>query len=390
MSNCSLIVDQNLVDQRSAFSYSSQQTSYPATNALDANKRARTWRTQGYWRIISGENTLVIRDASGGSDLTATVTAAVYTSDTAFFAAMKTALEAVSDSTFTISRDATTNAIKITAVLAGAATHFEIRGAAAGSADFAPILGFALTNTSGALFYVAPVLKLHTEEYLIIDFGFAVSPTVLLGFGDKSRALRISSTATVSIQGNATDSVLAWDTPQVDVSVTVADQGIGHVNRYGIGGTASAAGTACRYWKLKIIDTANPYGHIELGAFILGTHMVFARGNVVYPLNVRNLDLSEKGYTEGGQAIASARAQTKIAQLNFEGLTKADKQLVDELFETFGTHSVFAICLDPDGAFTTDLMKWSKLVRVEDGQEPQESLGSPGNWEAQWTVREDL
>src|SRR3990167_7046627 len=160
MSNCSLIVDQNLVDQRSAFSYSSQQTSYPATNALDANKRARTWRTQGYWRIISGENTLVIRDASGGSDLTATVTAAVYTSDTAFFAAMKTALEAVSDSTFTISRDATTNAIKITAVLAGAATHFEIRGAAAGSADFAPILGFALTNTSGALFYVAPVLKL--------------------------------------------------------------------------------------------------------------------------------------------------------------------------------------------------------------------------------------
>lgn len=388
MSNCAMVIDQNLVDQRNSFSYSSQQSAYPATNALDINKRARTWRSNGYWRIQAGSNTLVIRDVNGGSDLTATVTAGEYTSDTDFFAALKTALEAVSDSTFTISRDATTNAIKITAVLGGAATHFEIRGDHASSANFAALIGFALTHLTGALSYTADTVKIHTEEFIILDFGFPVSPTAILGFSDRNRAMRISSNATVKIQGNATNSTSAWDTPQVDVSVTVADQGIGHVNRYGIGGTASVAGTACRYWKLKIQDASNSYGHIELGALVLGTHISLTRGNAVFPLSASIQDFTQRQFSEGGQAIAGRRAQGKLFSLVWAGLTKSEYNELAAVFETYGLHSVFAILLDEEGAFSTDLMRWAKLVRFE--EEPSEELVSPGNWGMNWRMREDV
>lgn len=380
--NCAMVIDQNLVATRANFNYSSQQTSYPASNALDPNRRARTWRSNGYWNIESGSNTLVIRDASGGSDLTATVAVAEYTSDTAFFAALKTALEAVSDSTFTITRDATTNAIKITASLGGAATHFEIRGAAAGSANFAPILGFALTNLSGALTYTADVVRLHTEEYIIVDFGSPVSPTAVLGFSDASRAIRISSTASVKFQGNSTNSLAGWASPQVSVDCVVADQGIGYVDRDGIGGLA------CRYWKLKIIDRDNPYGHVELGALVIGTHIDFTRGNAVFPLDVQNIDLSQKDYSEGGQPITSRRAQTRIIRLNWEGLTKAEMDELSAVFETFGTHSTFAVLLDEAGAFSTDLMRWAKLVRMD--SEPEDALIGPGIWHSGWRLREDL
>lgn len=382
---CAMVIDQNLVDQRASFSYSSQQAAYPATNALDINRRARTWRTAGYWNIESGSNTLVIRDASGGSDLTATVAVGTYATDALFFAALKTALEAVSDSTFTITRDATTNAIKITASLGGSATAFEIRGAAAGSANFAPILGFALANLSGALFYVADVVRLHTEEFLIFDFGFPVSPTAALGFSDRNRPLRISSNATVKIQGNATN---AWGSPQVDVTMVVADFGIGVVNRYGLGGSASAAGTACRYWKLKIQDVANAYGHIELGGFVLGTHIDFTRGDAVYPLDAQEEDLTQRALSEAGSVVAARRGQSRSFRVNWQGLTKSEADELVAVFETYGLHSVFAIVLDEDGAFSTDLMRWAKLVRF--AEDPAYQLVSPNNWSFQWRLREDL
>lgn len=385
--NCALVVDQNLIDQRNSFSYSSQQTAYPATNAMDVNHRARTWRTQGYWRIVTGANGLVIRDATAGSDLTASVALGTYASDTLFFAALKAALEAVSDSTFTITRDATTNAITITAALGGAATHFLIRGAAAGS-TIAPTLGFALTNISGSLSYVADVVKLHTEEFLIVDFGSPVSPTALFCFSDQSRAIRISPSATVRLQGNATDSVLAWDTPQVDVAVSVEDQGLGVVNRYGMGGSSAAAGTACRYWKLKIQDASNAFGHIELGAVVLGTHIALSRGNAVFPLQVNGQDLSQRQFSEGGQLLTSKRAQTRTLRLNWEGLTASEFDEVDEVFNTFGTHSAFAISLDESGAFSTNIMRYAKLVRME--AEPSDQLVSPNNWACSWSLREDL
>lgn len=377
--SCVLVIDSNLIDERVSFAYSSQLTAYPASNALDVNRRRKVWRSAGFWKIETGSNTLVIRDAVAGADLTATVAIGTYATDALFFAALKTALEAVSDSTFTITRDATTNAIKITAVLAGAASAFLIRGAAAGSANFAPIIGFALTNISGALFYIADVVKIHTSEFLQFDFGFPVSPTAVLGFADKNRTLRISLDAVITLKGNLTND---FTTPLVSEVLTVADYAIGLADPLGIGGTA------CRHWQVEIIDPSNAFGYVELGALIIGTHAVLTRGSADFPLDADDTDLSQQEFSEGGQLVTSKRAQTQSIDIFWNGLDGASLEILAGIFETYGTHSVFAVILDGEDAFSTEILLWSKLVRMAGA--PRKKLVSSNNWQVNWNLREDL
>lgn len=374
-----MIIDANLIDERVSYTFSSERSGYPASNALDINKRKRTWRSAGYWLIESGSNTLVINDAAG-VNITATVAAGEYTTDSLFFAALKTALEAASQSTFTISRDTTTNKIKILAALGGTASVFRIICTNAASADMCGILGYSvLSDRTGALFYIADLLKIHTSEWFIFDFGFPVSPTAFLAFADRSYPMRISSTAVVNIQGNLTNDFTA---PLVDEVATVSDYGIGLADADGIG-----AGVACRYWKVEIIDQDNAYGYVEIGAMIIGTHVLTNR-SPVFPFNSEDNDLSQREYSEGGQVISSKRAQTEIIPLSWDLLDVTSFENLVACFETYGTHSAFAVILDVDGVFSSTFLKWAKLVRMNN--EPRKNLVSFQNWSVQWNLREDL
>lgn len=377
--SCALVIDSNLIDERLSFTFSSERSGYPATNALDISKRKRTWRSAGYWEIVSGDNTLVIKDAAAGGNLTATIAAGEYATDALFFAALKAGLEAASDSTFTITRDATTNKIKITAALGGAATHFQIIATHADSADMCAVLGFATaSDLTGALNYTADLLRIHTSEWFIFDFGSPVEVNAVLGFADRNYPIKISSTATVTIQGNLTNDFSA---PIVDEALSVSDFGIGAADKDGIGGLA------CRYWKLKIIDRDNAAGYVEIGALIIGTHVDILR-SPVFPFAPDEQDLSMREYSEGGQPITSKRGQTTIMPLFWELLSTTEFEALHEVFETYGLHSPFAIVLDVDGVFSSTFMKWARIVRF--AESPREQLSSYNNWTMQWNVREDL
>lgn len=378
--SCSLIIDTNLIDQRVSYDASSENASYPASNVLDISKRKRTWRTAGNFVIESGSNTLVIKDVNGGPNLTATITAGTYASDALFFAALKSALEAASDSTFTITRNTTSKKIVITAVLGGAATHFEIVCTHANSAAMCGILGFSTAaNRTGALAYTADLIRIHTSEWIEFDFGAPVSPTAFLAVADRNRPLKVSLTATVRLQGNST---ATWSSPQVNELATVNDRTIGLADEDGIGGTA------CRYWRVLIQDVDNSYGFLELGAIVIGTHAVLARGAPVFPLEVEEEDLSQKEKSEGGTLVGSKRDRTDFISLNFEGCTKADLEVLEDVAETYGTHSVFAVMLDTEGAFSSDVLKWARLVSME--QAPRKRLVRPNNWTVSWLLREAL
>lgn len=383
--SCVTVLDSNLIDEAAAFSVSSEQANYPGANALDLNRRRRVWRSAGHWFMQTGSNVLRVRDAAGGADLDATVTPGHYATDALFFAALKSALEAVSDSTFTVTRDATTNRVKITAALGGAATAFQIRAADA-ACTLAPLLGYALTNLSGALFYVADELRLHTSEYLMFDFGFPVSPSAVLAVADRNRPLRVTPGSSVRIRGNLTNDF--WTVaPQVDIACEVGDYAIAYADQDGIGGIP------CRYWLLEVTDPANAYGYVELGAVVLGTHISLARGSVDFPMQDDDEDLSPQEYSEGGQLVSQKRAQTEYLRLDWNGLSNADFEAVNALFGKVGLHSPFAVLLDGADdlgnlALSTDMLLWAKLVRFR--TKPSKRVVSPGNWSVSWELREDL
>src|SRR5690606_10868250 len=132
---------------------SSQATGYPASNALNVDKRRRVWRSSGYWLVEEGSNKIVFRETAG-VDLEAEVAAGEYTSDTTFLAAIKTALEAAGDSTYTVERDSTTGRIKITSNGVGGDGILQLMWSDADSAGMAALLGFSTSgDDTGALSY---------------------------------------------------------------------------------------------------------------------------------------------------------------------------------------------------------------------------------------------
>src|SRR5882757_2200020 len=122
--NC-IIGNLNYLDNESALTYSSQQTSFPATNAIDLTRRSKVWRGNNYFNIVTGIKAIVFQETSG-VNLTANIAVAAYTSDSTLFAAIKTALQAAGSSTYTITRSTTTFKINISSNLSGGGGIFKL------------------------------------------------------------------------------------------------------------------------------------------------------------------------------------------------------------------------------------------------------------------------
>lgn len=376
------VFNNNFIDEAIGKTASSENAAYPAANAYNIARRRLTWRSNGFWSIPIASSTLVIQDTVG-VNLTASVTGGNFTSDTTFFAALKSALEFVSDSTFTISRDSTTKKIKITAVLGGTATVFRIITTNPSSAALADILGLSLVSDYiGALSYIADELRIHTEEYFIFDFGFPAQPTGLVAVSDRNRPLNISPTATVMLYGSPTNN---FTSPAETFNVTLRDFLLAYLDKNGI---AQLSPSGYRYWKLQIIDRDNPDLYLELGAIFIGAHVQLVRGAPAFPLRGKPVDNSVINESESGQSWVGKKPKTKIHTIGWEKLTNADFDALEAVWDKFGKESSFFIGMDPGSAFSVDGIMWTRLVKFND--DPASELISPSNWSYAWTLKEDL
>lgn len=359
------------------YTYSSQNTDYPFTNALNLEKRRKTWRTKGYWKVVSGENTIVFQETIA-TDLTATITAGEYTTDASFLSAIKTALDAAGASTYTVTRDTTSNKIKITSDGSGGGGVFRLQWTSA--TDFGDLIGFDTSaNDTGALTYTADLLKIHSSEWARFDFGFPFNPTMFAAVVDRNSNLTISGNATIKIQASATD---AWDTPAEEFTITHRDNILVYADAEGI------ATQGYRYWRFEIIDADNSNGYLEFGAIFCGDHITLSRGCPAFPLQSRFIDQSVVEYSESGQTLVAKKPKTQIHVLNWEKLTKGDLESLENHWNVKGQHTSFFICMDPDSAFSTDGLMWVRLVKFQ--QEPTAQLVSPNNWSFNWQLREEL
>jgi hypothetical protein len=311
MSSCVKAWVENFLEVAANRTQSSQQAAYPTSNLSDS-KRYKPWRSNGYWLIEAGSNTIVFREAVG-VDLTATVPASAYTSTTAFFAALKAALEAAGVANYTVSVDTTTGKVRILSDLSGGATVFQLRWTDPASADMAGILGFNTgSNDTGAASYVADDLRIHTQEFVTWDMGIPSNPKAFAAVGLRNRALKITSGATLKLQGCSTSNFAA---PEYEATIPFFDYVLALENEDGLH-TAPL-----RYWRLYIEDVSNPYGYVELGECFLGDYTVLARGCAVYPFTSSLSDRSDQVVAEGGQVYSSRNSMTQKIQLQWSGLT---------------------------------------------------------------------
>lgn len=376
------ILDDNFLDLDllANATVSSEQTAFPDENLYNQQRRSKVYRSNGYWEITSSNNTLVFRETNA-INLTATITASNYSSDSALFAAIKSALEAVGASTYTISRDSTTNKIKFESDGAGGGGIFELVWTS--STALAAVLGFdETTDDTGALSYTADLLRIHTSEWILWDFGISTNPSAFVLIGARNQPIKITPNVTIKLQANETD---VWTSPSYEQTITY-DENVMFLFK---GDTDDGLHTeALRFWRLEIIDNDNPEGFVEIGSAFLGDFYSPTRGRVQFPLTAAFVDRSATVFSEGGQTFSDIREKTERFNLSWFGITSTEREDIDLIFDEFGTSVPFFISLDPQASFSSASNKFLRYVKFAEA--PQWSLLSPGNFAMNMQLREEL
>lgn len=357
--------------------YSSQQSAFPASNLYNAQRRSKVWRSNGYFEVVSGENTIVFREQVG-VDITATVTAGTYTSATLFIAAIKSALDAAGVATYTVAQSATFR-FTITSNLGGGATVFQLIWTDAASADMASLLGFSTAaNDTGASTYTADFLRITTGEWLKWDMGISTNPTSFALTGPRNSALKISPTAVIKLQGNETDS---WASPSYNVTLSYDDEVISKFSSTGL------HTEGLRYWRLLLQDQ-NPLGYIEIGVVFLGDYYEATRGRVQFPLDSNFIDRSVTFFSEGGQSFSDIRQKTQSFNLSYTGLQLADIERMRLIFDEYQTAVPFFVSMDKDAVYSSNANRMIRYCKFDTA--PSYRLESPDNFSMSITLREEL
>jgi hypothetical protein len=349
---------------------SSAQAAFPLLNAFNAQRRSKVWRSAGYFNVTSSNNTIIFRE-SAGVDLTATITVGEYTSITAMCTAIKTALDAAGDSTYTVTNDSTTGykfSIVSNGSGGGGVFHWMVADALFTAES---LLGFsnAASFTDAPLTRLSDFLTINSSEYILWDMGLVTNPKAFVLVGPRNEPLKLSPSAVIKLQGNNADN---WTAPSFSLTLSYADNAIYHVNTAGIGDAPY------RYWRLSIEDQ-NPLGYIEVGAFFLGNYFNPARGRVQFPLEVSTIDESETIVSEGGQTYSDIKQPTAAYTLRWFGLNKADVEEFEDEFQNYGTNKPFFVVMDSDAVFSTTNSRRVLFVKMADN--PSWSLISPDNFE---------
>lgn len=375
------IMNQNFLDDDviSTRYVSSEQSAFPDENLYNRQRRSKVWRSNGFWKVVAGENLIIFRETVG-VDLTATIPAVEYSSTTALLAAIKLALDTAGDSTYTMSTDATTGRIKFSSNLGGGGGIFQLMWTDSDSADMAAMLGFSTaSNDTGASNYTADLLRIHTEERLIWDFGISTENKAFVAGGARNSPIKISPSATIKLQANTTN---AWTTPQYETTLTYKDFLLSKFDEDGI------SGSQYRYWSMQIVDVDNPNLYVELGVVYLGDIYTTDRGRVQFPFKGAPKDYSTTIFSEGGQTFSDIREKSEEFTIEWFGLTIDDVEQLLEIFDDFGTSFPFFISFDPDAAFSTDAD--TKIRFVKFATEPDYELSSPGVFSMSMRLREEL
>lgn len=375
-----LLMNQNYVNADTLYdqSYSSQIAAAPATNVQDKIRRTKVWRSAGYFLITSANKSIVFRE-SVGVDLTASIVEGEYTTDATFLTAIKTALEAAGASTYTITRDTSTNKIKIASDGGGGGGILQLMWTDVGSTAY-DVLGFSNgADDTGALTYTADSLRIHTAEWIRWDLGTSSNPKGFAMTGKRNESIGLSATATIKLQGSSTD---VWTSPVFEQTLDWHEECVIHFDSDGL------HSSALRYWRLLIVDRDNPAGYIEVSNVYLGDTWSPTQGSIAFPLEFEYEDLSKSDVSDFGVTFSNIRQQTIRPNLNWEMLTSTEVETMRDFVEEYSTAYPFFIALDPDGVYSSAANKWTKMVRLL--SPPKFRLVKPNLWTSDWSIREEV
>jgi hypothetical protein len=381
--SCSQFLAFNYADESviAELTASSAAIGFPVSNLVGSTRRTKVWRSGGYFNIEAGKN-LIVFEETAATPLTATVVADEYESFDDLAAAIKTALEAVGSSTYTVTQDPVTLKAFIESDGTGGGGIFNILWTF--EPDLGQTLGFDTTsNDTGSLEYLADSLRISTGEFFLFDFGMGLNPDAIVVSWRQDELNTLLETAILNVKANHTNNfatvIYEENTAKTDYGFLIRKQ---NATDQGI------APSPLRFWKLTIEDLDNTTGFIELGSIFIGDFIGFTRGAIQFPFSASWDDGTLKTQTDGGQVFNQQRYMTRTFTAEFFALTKEEKAAFDEFFYEVRTGKPFYFLVDPNQVIETSVEK--SLYYCRFASTPSWKLERPGVFSLSCQLREDI
>ena len=330
----------NLVDSSATtLTYSSQHPNFPASR-ITHRWQTRDWRSRygtdsgwGNFVITAGSNDDIDFKDNGGTTRLATVTPGSYTADT-LVTEIKTQMESVTTDTFTPEYLDSSNKFKIK----DNTGTFQLlcnTGANKATAIWDTIGFNDSSDKTGASFYVADNLRIHSEEWLKFNLGSAQD---IQAFIIKNN--NFQSTATIKIQGNSSDS---WTSPATTYT-------FGTINT-DIMVYFWASPQSYQWWRYYISDVDNSDGYIKTGRLFLGSYFSpTAEARRDYSESI--IDPSDVLESKGGQISSNIEEQYRTLKLVFDFAGQSDLDSLEDIFESIGIYGNMFVCIDTGSVST--------------------------------------
>lgn len=358
---------------------SSEDSVFTASNLYDQSIRGRVWRSAGFFEVTSANKTIIFRETVL-VDLTANIVEGTYDNLTSFLTAVKTALEAAGASTYTVTQNTSSKKIVITSDGLGGGGVFQLRWTDVLSTA-ADLLGFSTAaDDQGALTYTADTVRIHSYEWLKWDLGASSNPDIFIAIGKKNQAIKISNSATIRLQGNATD---VWTSPSYDQALTYDENTIYKTKTIGQDGLHPSA---LRYWRLKITDRDNVNGYVELSNVYLGEYYSTTQGAITFPFTVTNLDFSSSTQFQSGAKSYTRRQRGEAFSFAWQALTTTEKEQFDTFARDLGESKPFYMVFDPNLYFGSSVNYNIRYVRF--ANPPAVTLEDANLWSSSWSLEE--
>lgn len=344
---------------------SSQNANFPSSNLKNPFRSVR-WRSKGNFIIDATNNKINFKEASLGSELTATLTSSTYTALT-LAAEIKTQMEAVSVDTFTVTFSTATGLWSITS----SGTFFSLlnsTGTNASTSVFKLALGYPNTDKTASLTYTGSLIAIHTEESVVFDIRTAQDIMNVCVMWPKEDGIKLSEDAVITLQANATN---VWTSPAVSQVLTID-------NDYIVASHFFATAQSYRYWRLKIVDPQNPYLYIELGHVWIGENLNIdpLQNGFKYKL----VDLTKVTKTDFGHEYADEYPVQAQLDFDYKYLQYAEYKILENSFRLNGNRKPVLVAVD-DQELVYDkdhFLLYGKMDKSFDGNHERYDLFNTG------------
>lgn len=328
------------------FTYSSQQTAFPASNVYGGS-RSRVWRPTGNFEITATNNLIYIND---GSNKTATLTAASYT-PAALATHVQTQLNAVSTS-WTCTYSTTT--FKFTIGRSGSGTIRQTQTTNAAWDTLGYTFGTDLTGTT----FTADEQRNHTSEWFKCDLGVPQVAGFVGLIGSIETPFSLTESATLKIQANNID---LWTAPPLNYDIPI--NGIGAMK------FLDDNESSYRYWRILIIDRLNTLGPtgIEIGYAYIGDYKTMTNTNIQVGFSKSYRDPSNVQESETGVLFIENRPRyLTISSAEIALLNGTEYDELEQLFYDVGVRTPFFVSLDPTLGVSRAITDLTRLMIMDD------------------------